>query len=290
MRREGESIWGVVWALLGAAWLAGATACGDGGGDSVTDGDSSSGSSGGGGGDGFSLDYRAGADALLDLQVTASLGFAGEKPTLPALSSIGVAQAHAIVLGNGQQIIDVTLSSADALEVGERFSVTLEFSRANEGDVIDSGGTLDMSCGFYWSHADDSSVALSGSCDVRRSGGGYEVTVRETYDENTQLSGTVTFGPVPNEIVAYTPGDGCASDQICLSLDPDEYEPATGYCMPTTNLKSQAQPCSADCSQQLVIEVGSEETCICTAACGILGGGGGGDPPVCDPAYGCIDF
>lgn len=279
--KNGAACW-FLCALAGAALSFGTAACrNDGGG------------LGGGGGsaaEGFDLDYRAGADSLLDLRVTASLSFAGEKPALPTMSSVGVAQAHAIVLGNGQQVIDLALSSADNLETGDRFSVTLEFSRANQGDVLDSGGTLAMSCNFYWSHADDSSFALSGECDVRRSEGGYAVTVRQSYSETTQFSGTLTFAPVPNEPVAYTPGDGCSSDQICLSLDPNDYEPGTGYCMPTTNLKSQAQPCSADCGQQLHIQVGSQSTCICTAVCGVIESGGGGDPPICDPAYGCIDF
>lgn len=241
-------------------------------------------------GDGFELEYRAGPAVLLDLSVTANLQFTGTIPALPPLSAVGVAQAHAIVLGNGQQIIDVSLSSTEDLDVGDRFGVDLEFSRANQGAVLDGGGTLTMGCGFSWWHADDTSISLGGDCDVRRSDGGYAVTVLSVSDDETEISGTVTFAPVPNEPVAFTPGSGCPEDQTCLSLDPEEYEPETGYCMPTTRLKSQAEPCSADCSQELRIEVGGEETCICTAACGVLEQGGGGDPPTCDPAYGCIDF
>jgi len=91
-------------------------------------------------------------------------------------------------------------------------------------------------------------------------------------------------------VYAFTSGGGCSSGELCLSLDPNDYEPAKGYCMPTANLKSQAQVCSADCNQQLNIEVAKGELCVCTSVCGFIEGSGGGDPPTCDPAYGCIDI
>lgn len=253
-------------------------------------GDDGGGGDAGGGGDGFQLDYRSGPAALLDLRVLADLDFTGVEPTLPVLSPIGVAQAHATVFGDGQQWIELGMSTANELEVGDRFSVLLEFSRANDGPVLDGGGTLTMGCNLDWSFADDTSFGLAGDCDVTRSSGGYAVTIVQASDESTAMSGTLTFAPVPNEPVAYTPGDGCPSDQICLSLDPEDYEPKTGYCLPTTSLKSHALPCSAECSAELRIQTGGEEICVCTAACGTLDQGGGGDPPTCDPAYGCIDF
>jgi hypothetical protein len=276
-RWRGQFVCGFLSALL----VAGAAGCRD---------ESEGGA--GGSGNGFSLEYTAGANMLLDLQVTASLSFTGTKPNIPSMRTVGVAQAHAIVRGDGQQGIQLKMSSSpDSLDEGDRFDLYLEFSRANQGGVIDGGGTLSgVLCNVAWFGADDSAVGVPGECDIRRSGGGYVVIPTTSYDETTGLTGTVTFGPVPNEIAAFTPGGGCDPDQICLSLDPSEFEPDVGYCLPATNLAEQAKSCSASCAEQLEFTVGGSPRCICTSACGGIGGGGGGDPPVCDPAYGCIDF
>jgi hypothetical protein len=253
----------------------------------------SNGSPGGGddgGGGGFELRYRAGGELLIDLQVDASLSFSGEAPAVPSLDDARVAQTLATVMGNGQQVIDLAMSNTDDLDIGDRFVVRLEFSRANDGAVIDAGGTLNMACSFAWYTADDELVSLTGDCDVHRDKGGYHVDVANVFLDDTQLSGTLDFSPVPNEPFAYTPDGFCSDDQTCLSLDLEDFEPETGYCLPRTNLKSQALPCSPDCAAQLDISVGGAQTCLCTAVCGRLESTGGGDPPVCDPAYGCIDF
>jgi len=254
----------------------------------------SEGGGGGGGGDGstFMLDYRGGAAMLLDLRATAAITFSGAKPSIPSYTSIGVAQAGARVLGNGQQIIELAMSSSNSsLDVGDRFSVYVEFARASLGTVIDSGGTVPgVRCDFTWSFANDDSFAPGAECAMKRSGGGYSLTIEQSYDEETQVAGTLTFGPVPNQIIAFTPGGGCASEETCLSLDPGEFEPQTGFCLPSANLKSQAAACSASCGTQLQITVGGSQRCVCTSECGRIATGGGGDPPTCDPAYGCIDI
>lgn len=264
------------------ATLASLLACAGGSGGDAED-------EGAGGGD-FEMHYRAGGELLIDLQIDASLSFSGGMPAVPQLDDVRVAQTHATVMGNGQQVIVLEVSSTDDLQVGDRFSARLEFSRANDGDIIDGGGELNMSCIFAWNLADGGFFSLSGDCDVRRDGDGYTLEVANVFFEQTVLSGTLSFSPVPNEPYAYTPDGGCGDGLICLSLDPQEYDPQTGYCLPTTNLKSQAPSCNGECGEQLNISVGGSEVCVCSWACGRLDSSGGGDPPVCDPAYGCIDF
>lgn len=255
--------------------------------------DSGSGGSDDGGGTDkgrFTLDYRSGESALLDLRVDADLRFSGTPPGVPStLDSVGVGQAHAIFQGNGQQRIELVLSTGSALYEGETFSVTLEFSRANDGAILDAGDALNMGCDLYWT-GPDYDFGTSGDCSVTQGNGGYSLTIVETYDEETTVSGTVSFSPVSNEAYAFTPGYGCPEDQICLSLDASDYDAETGYCLPTSNLKSDAAPCSAECTSQLTIEAGGTSTCVCSSPCGRIDAGGGGGPPVCDPAYGCIDY
>lgn len=246
--------------------------------------------SGGDPGDGFALDYHSGAEALVELDVSAELSFSGTRPGVPStLPSVGVAQAHAMLAGNGQQSVELVMSSGTAPYEGDTFSVYLEFSRANDGATLDSGGSLTMLCNLAWT-GPDYDFAVSGDCSVRQSAGGYSLTIVETYDEQTTVTGTLSFSPVSNEAYAFTPGSGCPSDQLCLSLDASDYAAETGYCLPSNNLKSAAVPCSADCPAQITMEAGGVETCVCSSPCGNLPVGGGGDPPVCDPAYGCIDY
>ncbi len=267
--------------------LAGTLGCGASGAPGTDAADSD----GGGGGDGsYEIAYRAGSESLLDLRVDANFELIGEDPGVPEMTGVQVAQASAIVLGNGQQTIEVNLSTGTDFEHGDRFYATLEFSRANQGEVIDNGGTLAMSCNFAWYSGADYAFASGGECDVRRSGGGYSVSILQTTGDGTQVAGDMQFAPVPNSIDTFTPGYGCADGDSCLSLDPDEYDPETGFCMPTTNLKSLAAPCTSECGEQLQVEVGGTQTCICTSVCGRVDAGGGGDPPTCDPAYGCVDF
>lgn len=201
------------------------------------------GTSGGAAGGDYALDYRAGAAQLLDLRVTARLTFGGAIPRVTPLTGLQLAQARSQVYGNGQQIVTLDLSTGATLEQGRAFQLTLEYGRVgSQGAALDAGQTVAMSCSFAWYGGGDD-FAIGGDCNVRRSGGGYALTIAETFGEDTTLRGTFEFGPVPNVPGSYTPGDGCASEAICLSLDPDAYEPETGYCMPKTNLKAQAQPC-----------------------------------------------
>lgn len=265
--------------LIGGVLLVGAFGC-----------ESEQSPGGGDPGDGFALDYHSGAEALVELDVSADLSFSGTAPGVPStLPSVGVAQARAMLAGNGQQSIELVLSSGSAPYEGDTFRVYLEFSRANDGGTLDGGGALTMGCDLGWT-GPDYDFAVSGDCSVRQTGGGYALTIVETYDEETTITGTLSFSPVSNQTYAFTPGSGCPSDQTCLSLDSSDYAAETGYCLPSTNLKSAAAPCSADCPAQLTLESGGAEICVCSAPCGNLPVGGGGDPPVCDPAYGCIDY
>ena len=198
-----------------------------------------------------------------------------------------MAQAHAVQHGDGQQILTFRMSSTTSFDAGDRFSAELEFSRANDGDVLDAGGTLNMACRFFW-NTGETTFAIIGDCDVHREGVDYVAVVTHGAFETTELHGTFRFGPVASEVTVFSPDGGC-NGLTCVSLDPAAGDPMTGYCLPPTNLKSDAEPCDPTCTVQLDVEVGGARTCVCSAACGRLASGGG-DPPVCDPAYGCIDI
>src|SRR5262249_9763063 len=133
---------------------------------------------------------------------------------------------------------------------------------------------------------------LPGACIVLFARGGYwiEIDGIEIRDElgetGSIVTGTVQFAPVPN--LPNRLATPCRADFVCAALDPNHLVPEAGWCLPASNLGSDAPPCDASCTTpQITFVGGGASQCICSTPCGDLAGFGG-VPPTCDPVYGCV--
>ncbi|MFO0633618.1 MAG: hypothetical protein U0168_12275 [Nannocystaceae bacterium] len=246
-----------------------------------------------GGGDGsgdsaYRLEYIADDTLLLDLEVRIDLEVVSGAMRPPALDGVRLGRAVAEVFGNGQENIHLDLSAGDDFESGVRFAVDLNYGRASDGERFDAGETVRMSCALLWFSLDGTDPYAGDECDVRRVDGGYTLTLVENPDAPAPVTGSVYFGPVPQ--VATPLNAHCADDRVCLSLDPRESDPLSGFCLPASNLRAEAAPCDAECTDRFELQAGDSSSCVCAAICGWTESEpGGGDPPTCDPSYGCID-
>lgn len=260
---------------------------------------SDDGGGGGGGGKVVAWHYTAGAEALIPFVIDGSLAATpvdGVEFGIPMAFPINAAWAYGETNGGGVLIPAFEWSSTE-LDDNEAAHGRFEIQIAPE-DVaaVQQGSTITADCEVSW---EDPLVGNTphtfgfgrGGCSVSFARGKYTARVDRMQiqdgsgDKGALLSGQVTFSPVPSSPTVFT--EFCGAEQVCMSLDPDDLSPAKGWCLPQSNRKADAVPCASDCEEQLTIEAGNTSQCVCTFVCGNVEQAGG--PPVCHPAYGCID-